>query len=50
MSKAFSAALEYLYVGYTYVKGPFAWAVGFVRSNPKTSLALFVASHAVRWL
>jgi hypothetical protein len=46
-----SKAIEYGYVAWTYVKGPFAYVVNFTRNHPKTTLVIFLASHVVRgWL
>jgi hypothetical protein len=40
--------LEYGYVAWTYVQGPFSAVVAFVAARPKTSVAIFIASHALR--
>ena len=43
-----SKVLEYGYVAWTYLKGPFAYVVDFTRRHPKTTLAIVVVSHVVR--
>lgn len=42
--------LEYGYVAWSYVKGPFSYVVNFTRNHPKTALAIFAASHVIRGL
>lgn len=47
----FGKVLEYGYVAWSYVKGPFAYATDFAARRPKTTVAVFLASHIARfWL
>lgn len=48
IGKAIGKVLEYGYVAWTYLKGPFAYVVGFTRRHPKTTLAIVAVSHVVR--
>lgn len=45
-----SKILEYGYVAWSYIKGPFAYVVSFTSNHPKTTLAIVIASHVVRSL
>ena len=50
MSSIITKAIEYGYVAWSYIKGPFAYVVNFTRNHPKTTLAIVVASHVLRSL
>lgn len=42
---------EYASLVWPYLKGPFAYVVNFTRNHPKTTLAVFLATHIARgWL
>jgi hypothetical protein len=43
-----SKVLEYGYVAWTYVRGPFRFVVNFISDHPKSALAIAFASHVVR--